>query len=277
MFDENQIVIVKWHSHNKKHYIEKGIPFTKIGDSFKITASLLPPNSGVMVKCKCDYCGKDYETTYVICKKSLQRGKLSCEDCKQKKREDSFMNKYGTTSPGGSEECRNRAKEVMVEKYGCEYALQSTKGQENFKNSMKDKYGEDNPSKCPELRKKARESMYMNGTIPTSAPERKMVQMLIELFGEDSCIPGFPVDKINLDCLLTVNNIKIDVEYDGIYWHTGREDYDRKRNHWLISQGYKVIRILENTKNDLPSLERLKEEVDYILEGHDLGYIDMNN
>lgn len=277
MFDNTQIVKVKWHSHNKQHYISRGYHFTRIVDEFEVPAYDLPPKSKTIIKYICDYCGQEKETTYAILNKSMERGKLACSDCKQSKRADSFVEKFGVASPGASAECRQLAKESMLERYGCEYALQCEQGQTNFKKSMKETYGYENPTYCPELQAKARASTFKNGNVPSSKPEREMVSMLKQLYGDENCIPGFPVDKVNLDCLLIVNGIKIDIEYDGIYWHKGREDYDRKRNHWLMSLGYKVIRILGNQKNTLPTIERLKEEVNYILSGHSIGYIDMND
>ena len=130
---------------------------------------------------------------------------------------------------------------------------------------------------CSELQAKAKATMYANGNVPTSAPEQKVIDMLITLYGEDNCHPGYPVDKVNLDCLLNIDGVKIDVEYDGLYWRQDTKDYDRKRNHWLISQGYKVLRIKGNKNDDIPSIQRLKEEVDYLLDNHSIGYIDMNN
>lgn len=276
MFDENQKVKVRWHSTNKSYFIGLGIPFTKIGNWFEVPAKLLPPKSSFHVKCICDYCGKEYETTYAIYNKSVQRGKIACNDCKQKKREESFVKKYGVNSPGASEQCRKQAKRVMKEKYGHEYALQTVSGREHFKKAMIENYGVDNPVYHPELAEKARISAFKNGTVPASKPEKEIVKMLISLYGKENCIPGYPVDKTNLDCLLTIDDIKIDVEYDGKYWHQDK-DRDRRRNHWMISKGYKVLRILADARDNLPSIERLKEEVDYLLDGHDLGYIDMND
>lgn len=277
MFDENQLVEVKWVSGNKKYFESLGIPFTKIYDTFIVPAKMLMPHSKVKVKYTCDYCGKECEATYNNLQVGLFRGKLCCKQCKNQKITETLEREYGSSSLHNCLEFRERSKQVMTERYGAPYALQSEQGQENFKKSMLEKYGVDNPSKDSALCYKSRVTAYNNGTVPMSRPEKEIVTILYELYGKENCIPGYPVDKINLDCLLTLNGIKIDVEYDGKYWHRNTQDYDRKRNHWLISQGYKVLRILANSQDILPTKERIKEEVDYLLDNHSLGYIDMNN
>ena len=277
MFNDKQIVEIQLTSANYKYFKEKGYMNNKIGDIIQVHAFELKFNSTAIVECVCEYCGNTYKTQYAKYTKSQSRGKICCRDCKKLKIQDSFMKKYGVASVGESKECREKAKTVMIDKYGCEYAMQSRQGQKHFKETMIEKYGYDNPVKCPELQAKAKDSMYNNGTFPTSAPERKMVEMLKELYGEENCIAGYPIDKVNLDCLLVLNNNKIDCEYDGKYWHDNMEEYDRKRNHWLISKGYKVLRIKGNKYDELPTIERLKEEIDYLINGHSLGYIDMNN
>ena len=277
MFDETQMVKIRCNSKNQRHYINLGFVSIKPGDIVEVPAYELMPNSSALVNCVCDYCGQEYQTTYCIYKKSTSRGKLACEQCKQLKREESFIEKFGVGSPGASPECKKRARASMLEKYGAEYALQTELGQNNFKKSMNEIYGCENPAYNKELLHKARVTAYQNGTAVSSGPERRMVKMLSFLYGEENCFPGYPVDQVSLDCLLVIDGLKIDIEYDGDYWHRNTQDYDRRRNHWLISIGFKVIRILGNPKDELPSLDRLKEEVDYILQGHDIGYIDMND
>ena len=44
-----------------------------------------------------------------------------------------------------------------------------------------------------------------------------------------------------------------------------------------MSKGYKVLRIKGNKYDEIPSIERIKEEVNYLLDNHSIGYIDMNN
>ena len=63
----------------------------------------------------------------------------------------------------------------------------------------------------------------------------------------------------------------------GEYVILDMKDYDRRRNHWLINQGYKVLRILGDKKDSIPTIERLQQEIDYLLAGHSIGYIDMTN
>lgn len=277
MFDENQLVDVKWYSGNKEYYTKLGYKFTKMYGVLQVPFNLTLHKSRLFVKVHCDYCGEEYTTRYSNYQLSESRGKVACKKCKKLKIADTLQIRYGSSSLWGSEELREKAKQSMMNKYGCKHAMQSIKGQENFKEAMKEKYGYDNPAHCPELQAKAKATMYVNGNVPTSASEKKVVDMLITLYGEDNCYPGYPVDKVNLDCLLNIDGVKIDVEYDGLYWHQDTKDYDRRRNHWLISQGYKVLRIKGNKNDDMPSIERLKEEVDYFLDNHSIGYIDMNN
>lgn len=277
MLDENQLVTITWYSGNKDYYSKLGYEFTKMNDTFQVPFKLALHKTKLWVKVRCDYCGEEYTTRYSNYKLSKSRGKVACKKCKQLKIADTLQNRYGSSSLWGSQELREKAKQSMRNKYGCEYAMQSKEGQKKFKSSMLEKYGYENPSYSPDLQAKAKSSMYENGKYPTSVPERQLIKMLIQLYGEENCKPGYPVDKVNFDCLLTISGCNIDVEYDGLYWHQGMEEYDRKRNHWLISKGYKVLRVKGNKYDELPTIERLKEEVDYLLDGHSIGYIDMNN
>ena len=277
MFDENQLVIVKWHSQNKQYFINLGFDFTKIGEEFLVPAKLLPIHNRSIVKCNCDYCGKEYETIYSRYTKSKERGKLSCSDCKELKKKDTMQEKYGYSSVGAVPKFREKGKQAMKEKYGHEYAMQTERGQEKFKSTMIEKYGVNNPVKSPELKLKAHKSMFQHGLVPTSKPERKMVEMLKQQYGKENCYPSYPTEKAVLDCLIIVNGIKIDVEYDGNYWHKNKVEKDKERNEWLISNGYKVLRIKGDKRDKLLTIQEISKEINDLLEGKNLIYIDMNN
>ena len=67
----------------------------------------------------------------------------------------------------------------------------------------------------------------------------------------------------------------IDVDYDGWHWHKNKQEYDKRRNYWVVDQGYKILRIRSN--NLLPTHEQIKEAVDYLVKGnHTLTYIDLD-
>ena len=65
-----------------------------------------------------------------------------------------------------------------------------------------------------------------------------------------------------LDCLIEINGIKIDIEYDGQYWHQDTQK-DIRRDKFIQSNGYKVIRIKSNHK--VPTIEELYEKINLLI------------
>jgi very-short-patch-repair endonuclease len=79
----------------------------------------------------------------------------------------------------------------------------------------------------------------------------------------------------SLDCFIEVEGIKIDVEYDGWYWHKNRREQDKRKNDFLIDRGYRVLRIRANRK--APTKEQIIKAVDYLVkDNHHLAYIDLD-
>lgn len=66
MFDENQIVQVRWNNSNREWYESKGYVFTKRNNFFDAKAKDLSPRSSARVKAICDYCGENYDAYFVI-------------------------------------------------------------------------------------------------------------------------------------------------------------------------------------------------------------------
>lgn len=111
MLIENEKVKTRWNYSTKKHYIEKGYEYTKVGDELWVYPNDLTSSSDVMVKVKCDYCGIVYEMAY---KKYTKRvlnnengvNKCACKNCNTKKTREVNINKYGVESWTSSEEGR---------------------------------------------------------------------------------------------------------------------------------------------------------------------------
>lgn len=64
MYNENQLIKIKWNNTNKDWYKSKGYVFTKRYDEFLVKAKDLSPHSSAKIKVICDYCGAEYETQY---------------------------------------------------------------------------------------------------------------------------------------------------------------------------------------------------------------------
>lgn len=86
MFDENQIVQVRWNNSNKDWYESKGYIFTKRNDFFDVIAKDLMPHSSKKVFAICDYCGEEFYTQYALItngRKVIQKD--CCSHCTGKK------------------------------------------------------------------------------------------------------------------------------------------------------------------------------------------------
>lgn len=86
MFDKNKIVKVKWNSNNKEWFELKGYTFTKMHESFDVFLKDLMPSSKQRVIAICDYCGREYETSYATLvggRKTIQKD--CCPNCTGKK------------------------------------------------------------------------------------------------------------------------------------------------------------------------------------------------
>ena len=86
MYDENQIVQVKWNNNNKKWYESKGYIFTKRNNVFDIAVKDLMPHSNKKIIVTCDYCGKEYIMQYNLIlngRNAIQKD--CCPNCTGKK------------------------------------------------------------------------------------------------------------------------------------------------------------------------------------------------
>ena len=289
MIKPNQLIEIKWSKANKAYFIEKGYPFTRIGDIFYVRPEELPRYSGKEIVVICDYCGKEYKVVYknyITCSLK-QNNKTCCKQCSQlkikevnqekygvpyytytddfkKKTQQTLATKYEVDNVSQIEWVKERKKKTNLKKFGSEWYVNSN----DFRNFCKNKYGTDNPMKNEECKEKAGKTMLLNGNIPVSKEEIKFIKKVEEIFGTENCFPGFRVARYFLDCLLKIGNINIDVEYDGWYWHQTKQNKDKKRNDFLISKGFKVVRFV--SKGATPTKKQIKEAINKILKGEKL-------
>lgn len=123
------------------------------------------------------------------------------------------------------------------------------------------KYGGISPFASQEIRAKIKEQMYENGTCATSYKQLGLQDMLKAKYG--NCELNFPCGESSLDCMIVVNDIRIDVEYDGWYWHKDREKEDRNRDYFVKSCGYKVLRFFAYADR-LPTDQELTSAIEQL-------------
>ena len=117
MFDENQVVQVRWNNSNKEWYESKGYTFTKRNDFFNVYAKDLSPRSNAKIKAICDYCGREYDTCYVVLMDGRKVVKKDCcRNCTGKKTSDVSKRRR-------AEKYIGMAKKICEE---CDYILLTT-------------------------------------------------------------------------------------------------------------------------------------------------------
>lgn len=154
------------------------------------------------------------------------------------KRKQANLELYGVDWYCVTDEFKNKSKETCLERYGVEY-----------------------PQLSLEIRKKSMESYLKNGTMPTSQQQIKLFEMTQSLFN-DNVFLNYPFDYYCLDIALILDEMRINIEYDGWYWHQD-EERDRKRNDYIINNYWKVLRIKSGIK--LPTIEQLKKSLNILI------------
>lgn len=85
MFDENQLVEVKWSGSNRKWYESKGYKYTKLYDILKVKAKDLPDSSKVYVKVVCDLCGEEIDCMMINYNNRVDKSIYVCKKCSMTK------------------------------------------------------------------------------------------------------------------------------------------------------------------------------------------------
>ena len=113
------------------------------------------------------------------------------------------------------------------------------------------------------IQEKAKQTLSKNGNVLSSKQQIEIKNMISQLFPDSQIILNHPLSSLFLDVALITKDIKIDIEYDSNYWHKDRNK-DRKRDEYVKSQGYKILRI--KSGHLIPSEKELKEKLNELLQ-----------
>jgi len=278
-----QMVEIRWVGSNKKYYTSLGIIFTKIGDRFLVNVEKLSRGSKAYIDVQCDYCEKIFSKQYCNyinqCEKTITK-KDCCKSCIPLKNRESnlqvrgveyptqdanvilkirdvVLNKFGVNNVSQSEEIKQKKIQTNRKHFGVDFTQQSPKMQENWEDKFEKKYGVRNPSLVPEFVEKRMQTMLQNGNVRSSSQQLKIYNILLNK--EYNVQYNYSLSRINMDMALFIDNIKIDIEYDSWKWHSGRLAYDRRRDEFTKSQGWKILRIRSNKK--IPDITQIEDAI----------------
>lgn len=247
-----------WDKKHKKMSIKRG---TKIVVDIKDLAK----GSHEKVDVKCDYCDTVKRVSYKDYLKNHD-DKLGdcCVKCRHIKYKETMTNLYGAYNPMLVPEILEKIKETNRKKYGHDWHMQRKEYQEEYKYIMKERYGFEHALQVPEFAEQARLTIIERGYSRISKPQKRLSEILIDMYG--NCELEVPCGGCSLDCVLTFGDIKIDVEYDGWFWH---QDVfrDIRRDNWVKKNGYSVFRIKANHHDDMPTKEQIDEQIQKLLHG----------
>ena len=88
MFDEKQLVEMKWAHKTRKYYESKGYEFTNYGDVFFVKAKDLQRGASARVKVICDFCGDEIYVSFVNYNRRSNKNVDACNKCKVQKQWD---------------------------------------------------------------------------------------------------------------------------------------------------------------------------------------------
>lgn len=196
-------VLVTINGHNIKHYTDKGYKCKK-KDKILVNVKDLTKGSSVMIKLKCDYCGKEYEMKFhEKSKVILNNEKICCGDyrCQHLKRCEYYSNKYGVDNPMKVDFIKEKAKNTCMEKYGKDNPAKVDKFKEKAKITNLERYGFENPMKNEKVKERMKitclERYGVEYPIYNEDIKNKIKNTLIEKYGvEHSFLIDYVRDKL---------------------------------------------------------------------------------
>jgi len=249
MIKDNQLIDISITPAVFEWYFALGYQI-KMWDKIKVPPEDLPPTSHHKIKVICIKCGqeKEIQYRYYLNHKKNYGGEYHCPLCTahltevQKKREENLQ-------------------KAMLEKYGVIYSVQIPGVMEKMKKTCQERYGVDYSTQSSLMKEKSRNTLERLGKVRTSKQQLSLYKMLKQEFSQIKI--NVSLGPYNLDCELIIDEIKIDIEYDGAFWHQ-KTSRDRRRDGFVKKNGYKILRVKGGV--GVPSIDELKEKIDILLQ-----------
>lgn len=168
--------------------------------------------------------------------------------------------RYGEDNPMKVQNFKEKQQDSLYQNYGVYNPLQNKDIVNKVALTNLERYGYRSPLQNQIIKQKQIETFYKNGTMPTSSQQLQMYNIIKQRYKNAEL--NYPFSNCSLDVFVCINNINIDIEYDGKYWHQDQQA-DLRRDKYLQSQGFKVLRIRSARK--IPTEEQLFSAIDELI------------
>lgn len=248
MIKENQLIEIVIAPMVYNWYISLGYK-VKMWDKIQVPPIDLPPTSHHLITVICDVCGEEKRIQYRYYYNHIEKygGQYHCPRCTAHLPEVKKIHNDGI-------------KKSLLEKYGVSNPISVPGVVDKMKQTCRERYGVDYSTQSEQMKQKSKETLEKLGKIRTSKPQIELYNLLKTNF------PGVKLNSTmgpyNLDCELIIDNVKIDVEYDGAFWHQNKS-HDNQRDGFLKKNGYKILRIKGGII--IPDFTSIKEEIDILV------------
>lgn len=292
MLKDTLIKIDLKRNHARNRY--KNLGYSVLEDIIYVDVNDLPKNSKEKVSVVCDYCGKEYTTTYQIYNMIISKPnpKCACSNCINIKKEETNMLKFSTKYASQNKEIKLKIKNTVLNRYGVENVSRLTEiKNKKIATSIKH-FGVEHPMQNKHiLNKQMQTNLLKYGvayqTCRLDNKEERIANIRRSLFNSSSVVSSkaqryicklydgilnYPFNKYSLDILL---DNKIVIEYNGsghnmpVKRHIiTEEEFNKKeaiRHNTLINSGFKII-YFDNLSNKLPSDNILLKIKNYCLQ-----------
>lgn len=263
------------------YYKKNNIPI-KFNDYNDLPIELVNPKSHIIVDAKCDVCNKEVKIQLRRYNQSISRGGYyTCSSqCSKKKREDTFIQKYGEHTPFKTKEFKEKSKQTNLLKWGTEHFRQSEKWKcENGGNEVQKRkktifdqflkenlcvVGQDDENfivKCDiHGENKIPKGIFANRKIigtelcakckpiesNVSGKEIQLFKLISEIYNGE-IIRSYKIGRKEIDIYLPEE--KIGFEFNGLRWHSEEfknNDYHFKKTKLCNENGIRLIHIFED-------------------------------
>lgn len=231
-------------------------------------------------KLNCKICGREFKSYKGLGSHVSKTHKLSskeyydryfkkeneglCPECGKETKFDNVNKCYrkycSLKCSSNSKEIKEKKKETNLEKYGVEHPSQNEEVKEKMKQTMIDRYGVENYLQTEEHKLKMRNghAAYMNSFIKNpSKPQVELFNLIKEIYSDAEL--NYQILNYSVD--IVIPELKICFEYDGSYWHQGKEESDKKRQKEIELLGWRFIRYMDR----IPLIEELTNDINNII------------